>query len=109
MPADTFFTAPDGDWFVPTGASRGPWDADACHAGPPTALIARASELAVPDMRLARLTVELVKPVPMSGFRIEAEVVRRSRSLAVTSLTLIDGEGNRRATARVCIWVRGPT
>ena len=76
----TFFEAPttrhldgrDVEWFTPTDHCRGPWDADACHAGPPTGLLVRAMERAVPDVRLARVTVDLTKPIPMAGFRIDA-------------------------------------
>ncbi len=54
---DTFFTSSrrqDGsEWFSPTDHARGPWDPDACHGGPPTALLVRALERAVPGMRLA--------------------------------------------------------
>ena len=50
---DTFFTAerrPDGtEWFRPTDHARGPWDPDACHGGPPTGLLVRALEQALPD------------------------------------------------------------
>ena len=45
---DTFFTSSprrDGsEWFSPTDHARGPWDPDACHGGPPTALLVRALE-----------------------------------------------------------------
>jgi len=37
-----FFSSVDGDWFTPNAEARGPWSEDACHAGPPTGLIARA-------------------------------------------------------------------
>ena len=67
--ADTFFTiAEDGDWFQPTEHTRGPRDPTACHAGPPTAMMARALERAVPDKRLARITVDLIRPVPLDAF-----------------------------------------
>ena len=72
----TFFAEPrrrlidgrDVEWFEPTDHARGPWDVDACHAGPPTGLLARAMERALPDVRLTRITVDLAKPVPMAGF-----------------------------------------
>ena len=38
---DSFFV-PDGDRFLPTDLARGPWSADATHAGPPAALLGRA-------------------------------------------------------------------
>nr|MDJ0925246.1 thioesterase family protein [Acidimicrobiia bacterium] len=67
---DAYFTTRDGSWFEPTGHTRGPWDKDACHAGPPTALLVRALERLVPKQRLARISVELMRPIPMAGFRV---------------------------------------
>lgn len=101
--AETFFTVRIGEgreWFVGSDHARGPWDERACHAGPPTALMARASERVVPDQRLTRLTVELHRPVPMAGFRIEAEVVRAGRTTSTTSLTIIDTAGKACVSAR---------
>jgi len=33
-----FFASADGEWFTGNDAARGPWSADACHAGPVTGL-----------------------------------------------------------------------
>lgn len=98
MAPTSFFTTPDGAWFQPTDACRGPWDPDSCHAGPPSGLIARALERLVPDQRLTRLTVDLVRPVPMAGFRIDAEVLRLGRSVSTTRASLVDGDGKVRVT-----------
>jgi hypothetical protein len=96
---DSFFTA-DGDWFRPTWCSRGPWDVDACHAGPPTGLMARASEIALPDHRLTRLMVDLTHPVPMAGLRVEVDVLRVGRSVATAEIRMIDVDERVVATAR---------
>lgn len=92
MGEDAYFTTDDGVFFVPTGFTRGPWDVDACHAGPPAALLARASELHVPDKPLVRLLVELNRPIPMSGFSIDVETVRPGRTVTATRLILHDAE-----------------
>lgn len=92
MGAAAYFTTNDGWFFSPTGYARGPWAVDACHAGPPTALIARASEHHVPDKRLVRLLVELSRPIPMSGFAIDVETVRSGRTVTGTRLILHDAE-----------------
>ena len=104
---DTFFAEPeirsvDGtavEWFTPNDHSRGPWDPDACHAGPPTGLLVRAMERALPTIRLARITVDLAKPIPMAGFRIAAEVTRSGRTVGTTSAAIIDGDGVVRVAA----------
>lgn len=103
---NSYFPAPerrtiDGaevEWFTPNEFARGPWDPDACHGGPPTALLVRAMERAVPAMRLVRVTVDLAKPVPMAGFSIATEVTRSGRSVAATAVTLRDGDGRVRAS-----------
>ncbi|HEX9854220.1 MAG TPA: thioesterase family protein [Acidimicrobiia bacterium] len=92
MAADAYFTTRDGVWFVPSDFARGPWDAESCHAGPPTALIVRALERLVSHQALARLTVELRRPIPMSGFAIEAEVRRTGRSATFTAARLTDDD-----------------
>ena len=94
-----FFTI-DGDWFSPTEHARGPWDPNACHAGPPTGLLARASERLLADQRLVRLTVDLTRPIPHAGFRIEAAVTRKGRTVSTTEMTIVDGDGRPVVTAR---------
>jgi hypothetical protein len=99
---DTFFTVETtdgGEWFLPTDFARGPWDASACHGGPPTALLARAAERALPELALARLTVELVRTVPMAGFSIGTEVVKAGRSTGTTRSVIVDAHGGLRAVA----------
>lgn len=77
------FYVPEGDAFVATELTRGPWDAESQHAGPPCALLGRAVERAgaVPEARLARITFEILKPVPIGALRCVAEVVRPGRSV----------------------------
>ena len=70
---------PDGDRLIPTDFARGPWDPRALHGGPTGALLARAIESAPTDgiaFEVARLTVELLRPVPVEPLVLAAEVVR---------------------------------
>ena len=100
---DTFFTVSllddGGEWFIPTSHSRGPWSPDACHAGPPTALLARAVEQLLPNAQLTRLTVDLGRTIPFDGFRIDARVVRAGRSVSTTEAVLLDADGKERIRA----------
>jgi hypothetical protein len=64
----------------------------ACHAGPPVALMVRAVEALVPNQQLARLTVELIRPIPMAGFRVQAEVRRPGRSVTHTEAEIYDDD-----------------
>ncbi|MEI2703668.1 MAG: thioesterase family protein [Ilumatobacteraceae bacterium] len=98
-PADaTFFVAGPDHWFEPTPYARGPWSADACHAGPPAALMARASEQAIPHQRLTRIHVDLDRPVPMAGFRITTQVLRSGRTTSTATITLTGAD--QRVVAR---------
>lgn len=108
---DTYFTVETtvgGEWFLPTEFARGPWDADACHGGPPTALLARAAEGALPELALARLTVELVRPVPMAGFSIGTEVVKAGRATGTTRSVILDADGAARAVGTGMHIARSP-
>ena len=67
--AESFFERVADDRYIPTVYTRGPWGPDSQHAGPPAALLGR-SVLTRPgareDMRLARITFEIISPVPLT-------------------------------------------
>ena len=86
--------------FIGNDGARGPWSADHCHAGPVAGLITRAAEVEVgPDKMLTRLTVDLLRPVPMAGFRVGAETTRHTKTLATTRVTVHDLDDTLCATA----------
>lgn len=95
----TAFFSSDNGYFVGTDAARGPWSEDACHGGPVAGLLARAVELLVPAKQLTRLTVELTRPAPMAGFRIEADLLRDGRLLANAAARVVDRDGRVCASA----------
>lgn len=55
--------------FVPTAAALGPWSKSSLHGGAVAALL--AGQLAMPDWTLARLTVELLAPVPLAPLTLD--------------------------------------
>ncbi|MFP5332704.1 MAG: thioesterase family protein [Acidimicrobiia bacterium] len=89
---DAYFTTDDGVWFRGTGYTRGPWDVDACHAGPPAGLMARALERLVPDKVLTRMSIEIARPIPLSGFRVETEIRREGRAVTLTTARILDSD-----------------
>ncbi|UDY37987.1 thioesterase family protein [Dermatobacter hominis] len=105
--APALFVPADGahgdDVWQPTDLTRGPWDPRACHGGAPAALITRALE-AVPlpeskdgaavPMRLARVTIELVRPVPTTPLRVAAHVIRPGRRISLLEATLSSVEND---------------
>lgn len=69
--------------------TRGPWGADTQHAGPPAALLGRAVEAnGRPDMRVARLTFDIARPVPIGELTVTASVVREGRSVMVVQAAI---------------------
>ena len=92
----TAFYLPVGNGrFESTLATAGPWSAVAQHGGPPSALITRAFERLEPDpnQRLARLTVEILRPVPVRPVTVIARILRPGRRVALLEGSLrVDGE-----------------
>ncbi len=94
-----FVATPSG--FRPTPLTGGPWRPDAQHGGPPSALLARLVErLTEPDEVVARISVELVKPVPLTELTVESSRVRVSRRVGHGRASLLaDGVVVATATA----------
>lgn len=77
------FFRPVGDHrFAATAATAGPWHPGHQHGGPPAALLGRAVERAAAgrDGLVARLTVELLQPVPVPAeLTVRVRLVRPGR------------------------------
>ena len=84
----------DGDLFLPGDQARGPWNPDYLHGGPVVGLMARALQNASdsPTLRLARLTVDLLRPVPAQPLRVETATVRPGKRLQILEARLFAGE-----------------
>jgi hypothetical protein len=91
--SDAFYV-PDADGFLPTEWTRGPWDPGAQHAGPPAALVARAVQALDPELQVARFTMEVLRPVPLTRQRVEAELVRSGRRVSFARARLADDAGD---------------
>jgi Thioesterase-like superfamily len=91
----TAFFVPSGERFEPTELTRGPWDPDAQHAGPPAALVGRAVELLPSDgeRQVGRITFDILRPVPLRTLWAEAEVVRGGRNVELVEASLLDDDG----------------
>lgn len=87
------FYVPDGDAFVSTELTRGPWDPGSQHAGPPAALMGRAIERlsseAGPSV-VGRITYDVLRRVPIAPLRVSTRVVRPGRSVELIEATLHD-------------------
>jgi hypothetical protein len=78
---DDAFYAPAGTGYEASRYTRGPWDPGFQHAGPPSALLAREAGRVsgLPDGNFARLTFDILRPVPIARIHVEARVVRPGR------------------------------
>jgi hypothetical protein len=91
--ADALFR-PDGDRWIPHELTRGPWSPDAMHGGPVAALLARATERvpAPGPMHPARLTIELMRPVPLAPLTIASHVLRPGKKVQWVEASLQAGD-----------------
>ncbi len=94
------------------GSTAGPWFADAQHMGPPSALLVRAleRESGRDDVRLARVTVEVLGKVPVGPLEVRSTVARRGRTIELVTAELAatdPASGTTRAVARASGWFHG--
>ncbi len=93
----------EGEWIVPTELARGPWNPNALHGGPVAGLCAALAERhtdgELPPF-VARVTVELLRPVPLAPLRATTVTRRPGRSVAWVDVHLADDDGREVATAR---------
>jgi Acyl-CoA thioesterase C-terminal domain/Acyl-CoA thioesterase N-terminal domain len=98
---DSFYE-PDGDLYVATELTRGPWDPGVQHAGPPAALIGREVErlgrgrIGGEDgfpAQVGRITYEVLRSVPIAPLGVEARIVRPGRRVEMFEATLSDEGG----------------
>lgn len=84
----------DGDQVVPTRLTVGPWSPDNQHGGAPSALLAGAIERVPADseMMLARISVEILRPVPLCPMRLGVEVTRPGKKVQLIESTLFEDE-----------------
>jgi hypothetical protein len=87
----TFLYRLEQDTAFATEFTAGPWDPGLQHGGAPTALIAWAAER-IPTrepMQVARITVDLLRPVPIAPLQLRSEVVREGRKIQLCAVTLL--------------------
>jgi hypothetical protein len=96
------FFEPDGPGrYRATTATAGPWSAQAQHGGPPSALAARELERHEPDdgMRLARVAVDILRPVPVDVLTARTRTLRPGRRVALLE-TVLEARGQEVLYAR---------
>ena len=95
-----------GELAHPTALTRGPWDADSQHAGPPAALIGRAVERWASNgdapMRVGRITYEILRPIPIAPLRVEVRELRGGRRVRLAEARLLHDD---RELVRANAWL----
>jgi len=94
----------DGHRFVPQPIAAGPWDPGALHGGPPASLVGRLildHEPGDASWFLARLSVELVRPVPMAPLEVAITVRRPGRRVQLLDAVVTAPDGTE------VLWARG--
>ena len=84
-----------GESFHPTALAGSPWGPEFIHGGATAALLTRAVEPAGggSEFHVARITMDLFRPVPMSPLTMSAEALRDGRRLRVVEATLCAADG----------------
>lgn len=86
-----FAYAVEGNAVTTTSFAAGPWDPRLQHGGAPSALAVWAAEqveTAAP-MRVARVTVDLLRPVPVAELELETSVLREGRKIQLVQVRLM--------------------
>src|SRR6202165_5378293 len=80
----------DGNRVVTSPHAAGPWDPRMQHGSAPASLVVWAAEaISTPvPMRIARVTIDLMRPVPMAPLTLETEVLREGRKIQLCAVRL---------------------
>lgn len=92
-PASAYVALEDGR-YASTDLTRGPWHPDHQHGGPPIALVARSIERAAAALGLthvARLTANLLRPIPIAELEIAVQTEYAGRNVAHLAARLSAG------------------
>lgn len=97
------YTPLGSDVFRASSLTRGPWHVQQQHAGPPIALIAYALEAVAQPLGLAhmaRLTANLLRPVPIGDITVQVQQDYVGRNAGhFSAVALFEGKELMRATA----------
>ena len=97
------FTALGANVFRASPLTRGPWHPQQQHAGPPIALITHALEAAAQPhglLHMARLTANLLRPVPIADIEVEVKEDYVGRNAGhLSAVARFEGKELIRATA----------
>jgi hypothetical protein len=93
---NSYFRPKGTDSYVATELTEGPWSPGSQHGGPPSALLVRVidqvpSSIPGPS-RIARISVDILGPVPVAEVRTRGTLVRPGRSVELVRAELLADE-----------------
>jgi hypothetical protein len=105
MPDALYLPTGESDTFEATDLTEGPWAPGVQHGGPPSALLARAVERTPTTVagtsQVARISYDILGPMPATRLRTLARVVRPGRSVELVEAELVAGD---RTVMRAQAW-----
>jgi hypothetical protein len=101
----SFYLPRGDDRFEPTKATESPWDTEMQHGGPPAALLGHA--LGVDGLRLARISVDFLGPIPRRECRVEVSALKPGRLTYLNEARMVV-DGRVAVTARAWHLATGP-
>jgi hypothetical protein len=105
---EAFYLPLGADRFRPTRATESPWDRTAQHGGPPAALLADVIDRAVGDgLRLARISVDFLGPVPLQDASVQTDPLKPGRLVHLSEARLVV-DGRAAVVARAWHIATGP-
>lgn len=83
----------DGDRILTAPHAGGPWDPQMQHGSAPSALVTwLAEQMPTPaPMQIARVTIDLMRPVPVAPLSFETEILRAGRKIQLCGIRLLAG------------------
>ncbi|WP_024505943.1 thioesterase family protein [Bradyrhizobium sp. ARR65] len=81
----------EGNRVLVSPHAAGPWNPRMQHGSAPASLAVWAAErIAAPiEMRVARVTIDLMRPVPLSPLRLQTDVLREGRKIQLCAVRLL--------------------
>ena len=81
----------DGNRVETSPNAAGPWDATMQHGSAPAALVTWAAEAISTSapMQIVRVTIDLIRPVPVAPLTFETEVLREGRKIQLCGVRLL--------------------
>ncbi|MDB5654552.1 MAG: Acyl-CoA thioesterase [Tardiphaga sp.] len=81
----------DGQHVITSPLAAGPWNATMQHGSAPSALVTYLAENmpTASPMQVVRVTIDLLRPVPVAPLTYQTEVLREGRKIQLCGITLL--------------------